>query len=59
MKELFRIGGTLPETNYVFLGDYVDRGYYSVKTGKPHVAYIPESSRSERTVYHERLPARV
>jgi len=32
LKELYRIGGVLPETNYVFLGDYVDRGYYSVKT---------------------------
>jgi len=32
LKELFRICGPMPETNYVFLGDYVDRGYYSVKT---------------------------
>ena len=32
LMEIFRIGGPIPDVNYLFMGDYVDRGYYSVET---------------------------
>lgn len=32
MLELFKIGGQIPEKNYIFMGDFVDRGYNSVET---------------------------
>ena len=30
--ELFKVGGELPQARYIFIGDFVDRGYNSVET---------------------------
>ena len=39
LLELFKVGGDIPQVNYLFLGDFVDRGFNSVETFLLLLAY--------------------